>query len=410
MFGRFDDLPQFCDAARDRRKSDELRLRMARHKMGQRGLAAPGRPPENHGGQSVGFYRPAQWAVGPDEFILPDEIGKLARTHPLRKWSRLPAGLDGCGKEICGLVLRSRHGAGNSIRLLSSAQTDLGWLLTLPAADATKGAQIGENMKTQVNGITLAYSDRGSGLPIVFLHAFPLNRTMWAAQEAALSSQFRTITIDLRGHGESDAPLWHYTLDQSADDVRTLLDQLSIQQAVFVGLSMGGYILFAFYQKYAERVKGLVLADTRAQTDTLEGKAGRFQMAQTAYKQGPSAIADIMVPKLLSPTTIQTKPNIVQNVRSMIEGNQISGIAGDLMAMAERPDSVPLLKEFTCPTQIIVGGLDQATPPSDAKLMAEQIPGSRLALIPNAAHLSNLEQPEAFNQIVFSFASALANR
>ena len=262
-------------------------------------------------------------------------------------------------------------------------------------------------MHTQVNGITIAYSDQGTGLPIVFLHAFPLNRTMWATQENALSSQFRIITLDLRGHGESDAPLWRYTLDQAADDVCALLDHLAIQRALFVGLSMGGYILLAFYRKYAARMNGLILADTRAQADTAEGKDGRFQMAQIAYKKGPSAIADIMIPKLLSPATIQARPEIVQKVRAMIEGNQISGIAGDLMAMAERPDSIPLLAQITCPTQIIVGELDQATPPSDAKLMAEKIPGARLTIIPNAAHLANLEQPEAFNQIVASFASDL---
>ncbi len=262
-------------------------------------------------------------------------------------------------------------------------------------------------MQTKINGITIAYSDCGTGLPIIFLHAFPLNRSMWAQQEDALCSQFRIITIDLRGHGESDAPLWHYTLEQSADDVYALLDRLSIQQAIFTGLSMGGYILFAFYRKYAARVKGLILADTKAQADTEEGKEGRFQMAQTAYKKGPSAIADIMIPKLLSPATIQTNPNLVQQVRAMIEGNQISGIAGNLMAMAERPNSVPLLSQITCPTQIIVGELDQATPLSDAKLMAEQIPHARLAIIPNAAHLANLEQPEAFNRIVGSFASDL---
>lgn len=263
-------------------------------------------------------------------------------------------------------------------------------------------------MQATINGITLAYNDTGRGLPIVFLHAFPLNRTMWAVQESALSSQFRVIAIDLRGHGESDAPLWHYSLDQSADDVRALLDHLSIQQALFVGLSMGGYILLAFYRKHADRVKGMVLADTRAQADTAEGKTGRFQMAQIAYKQGPSAIADIMIPKLLSPATIQTKPEIVQQVRTMIEGNQISGIAGDLMAMAERHDSVPLLKQIGCPAQIIVGELDQATPPADAKLMANQIPHARLALIPNAAHLANLEEPEAFTKIVAEFAGELA--
>lgn len=265
----------------------------------------------------------------------------------------------------------------------------------------------GNRVQTHINGITIAYSDRGNGLPIVFLHAFPLNRSMWAQQEDALCPQFRIITIDLRGHGESDAPLWRYTLEQSADDVCALLDRLSIQQAIFTGLSMGGYILFAFYRKYAARVKGLILADTKAQADTAEGKEGRFQMAQTAYRQGPSAIADMMLPKLLSPATIQTNPGLARHVRAMIEGNQISGIVGDLMAMAERPDSVPLLGQITCPTQIIVGELDQATPPSDAKLMAVQIPHARLAVIPQAAHLANLEQPEAFNQIVASFASAL---
>src|SRR5438874_8031386 len=112
-------------------------------------------------------------------------------------------------------------------------------------------------MKTQVNGITLAYDDRGTGLPIIFLHAFPLNRTMWAAQEDTLSRQFRIVTIDLRGHGESDAPLWHYTLEQSADDVCALLDHLGVQRALFVVLSMGGYILFASHRKYAARVKVL---------------------------------------------------------------------------------------------------------------------------------------------------------
>jgi pimeloyl-ACP methyl ester carboxylesterase len=261
------------------------------------------------------------------------------------------------------------------------------------------------SMKAQINDITLAYSDKGTGLPIVFLHAFPLNRTMWATQEEALSSRHRVITVDLRGHGESDAPLWHYTLDQVADDVRALLDHLSVPPAVFVGLSMGGYILFAFYRTYADRVKGLVLADTRAQPDTPEGKDGRFQMAQIAYIQGPAAIADLMIPKLLSPAAIQTKPALVRQVRSMIEGNQISGIAGDLMAMAERPDSVPLLREIVCPTQIIVGELDLATPLRDSKLMADQIPGARLTTIPGAAHLSNLEQPESFNHIVGDFVS-----
>ena len=262
-------------------------------------------------------------------------------------------------------------------------------------------------MHAQINGISLAFNDQGTGLPIVFLHAFPLNRTMWTDQENVLSTQFRVVSIDLRGHGESDAPLWRYTLDQAADDVIGILDQLLIRQAVFVGLSMGGYILFALYRRYADRVKGLVLANTRAQADTVEGKDARFQMAQTAYKNGPLAIADIMIPKLLSPATVQMKRELVRRVRTMIEGNQISGIAGDLMAMAERPDSTPLLQQITCPTQVIVGELDLPTPPSDAKLMADRIPNASLAVIPGAAHLSNLEQPDLFNDIVRTFASKI---
>lgn len=166
---------------------------------------------------------------------------------------------------------------------------------------------------------------------------------------------------------------------------------------------MGGYILFAFYRKFAERVTGLVLADTRAQADTDEGKQARFEMAQIAYKQGARAITDIMIPKLLSPATIQTRPELVQRVRTMIEGNQVSGIAGDLMAMAERPDSIPLLKRMTCPVQILVGELDLPTSPSDAKLMADRISNAHLAIIPGAAHLSNLEQPGPFNETVRSF-------
>jgi pimeloyl-ACP methyl ester carboxylesterase len=264
-------------------------------------------------------------------------------------------------------------------------------------------------VQAKINGISIAYHDQGSGFPIVFVHAFPLSRMMWAPQEDALVRDFRIVTLDLRGHGESDAPLWHYSLEQAADDVRGLLDHLAIPHAVFVGLSMGGYILFAFYRRYAERVKGLVLADTKAQADTTEGKQARFEMAQIAYKQGARAIADIMIPKLLSPATTQTRPELVQRVRTMIEGNEISGIAGDLMAMSARPDSLPLLDQISCPTQVIVGELDLPTPPSDAKLMADRIPDVRLTIIPGAAHLANLEQPELFNEIVRFFVSTLAS-
>ena len=262
-------------------------------------------------------------------------------------------------------------------------------------------------MIAKINGINLAYTDQGQGTPVVFLHAFPQNRAMWAPQVSVLSKTYRVITLDFRGFGDSDAPLWRYTLEQFADDVKGLLDHLAIQQAVFVGLSMGGYTLFALYRTYADRVKGLVLADTRAQPDTEEGRAGRFAMAQTASRKGAGAIAEIMLPKLLSPVALRTKPDLVQQVRATIERTQISGIAGALMAMAERPDSVPLLTTIACPTLVITGELDGPTPPADGQLMAEKIPGAHLAIIPQAGHLSNLEQPEAFNDALCSFLKTI---
>ena len=262
-------------------------------------------------------------------------------------------------------------------------------------------------MITNINGMNVAYTDQGRGTPVVFLHAFPQSRTMWGQQIMALSNTHRVIAPDFRGFGESDAPQGPYTLEQYADDVKGLLDHLAIQQAVFVGLSMGGYTLFAFYRKYAARVNALVLADTRAGADTEDGRSGRFAMARTASEKGAGAIADIMLPKLLSPVALQTKPELVHQVRERIERTQVSGIAGALMAMAGRPDSVPLLSQIACPTLVITGELDGPTPPADGKLMAEAIPGARLNIIPQAGHLSNLEQPEAFNTAVLNFLRSL---
>lgn len=257
------------------------------------------------------------------------------------------------------------------------------------------------------NGIRLAYDDHGAGLPLVFLHAFPLNRSMWSPQVTALSRQFRTITVDLRGHGESDAPLWNFSLDHYADDVCALLDHLAIPQAVLVGLSMGGYVSLAFSRTYGNRMMGLVLADTRAQADSPEGRTGRLNLAQTAYKQGTDAVADIMLPKLLGATSLRQNPQLVEYVRQMIRQTPVSGVLVDLMAMADRPDSVAHLRTLTCPTLVVVGQEDHTTPLADAHVMTMEIPGARLAVIPAAGHLSNLEQPDVFNDLVRNFVEEL---
>jgi len=263
-------------------------------------------------------------------------------------------------------------------------------------------------MKAQVNGIALAYDDRGTGLPIVFLHAFPLNRMMWAQQQVGLSHRFRIISIDLRGHGESDAPFWRYSLEQYALDVKELLAGLKIIKALFVGLSMGGYLEFTLYRLYPELILGLVFADTRAEADKPEQLQWRFKLAQQTGAIGPAAVIADMLPKLLAPKTYDRDPDLVERVRSIQAAAPVQGIIGDLTAMAERPNSVDLLSSIKVPTLVIVGEDDVLTPPADAQRIAKGIPGARLVTIPEAGHLSNMDQPDLFNRAVEEFAAGLS--
>ena len=261
-------------------------------------------------------------------------------------------------------------------------------------------------MKVTINGIELAYEDHGKGLPVVFLHAFPLNRMMWAPQVNGLRDRCRVVTMDLRGHGESDAPLWRYSLDLYADDLCGLLDHLGIERAVLVGLSMGGYLAFACHRRYPQRINAVALADTRAEADTAEQVKWRFGLAQRAYKLGAATVAEEMLPKLLAPGS-QARPDLVDRVRAMITSTPVSGIVGDLMAISERPDSTAQLRTIACPSLVIVGDQDGLTTPADARRIADGIPGARLEVIPEAGHLSNLEAPDSFNRALGSFLETL---
>jgi pimeloyl-ACP methyl ester carboxylesterase len=265
-------------------------------------------------------------------------------------------------------------------------------------------------MKVQINGITLGYGDRGTGTPVVFLHAFPFNRTMWEPQEAALSAKHRVITIDLRGHGESDAPFWRYSLEQHADDVKALLAHLGVSKSVFVGLSMGGYLEFALYRRYPELVTGLVFADTRAEADKPEQAKWRFELAQRVGAAGAQAVVNEMLPKVLSTKRYGRDPELVERVRSIQVATPVTGIVGDLMAMAERADSTGLLASIRVPTLVIVGEDDVLTTPADADRIAKGIRGARLVKIPDAGHMSNLEQPELFNRALEEFLEGLSGK
>ncbi|MCI0336139.1 MAG: alpha/beta hydrolase [Acidobacteria bacterium] len=260
--------------------------------------------------------------------------------------------------------------------------------------------------RIKVNGAELAYRDEGSGEPIVFLHAFPLNQTLWDGQLAAFASDYRVITFDWRGFGHSTLGDRILTMDVFADDLTGLLQELSIERAIICGLSMGGYAAFAFYRKAPERVSALILADTRSTPDNEEGKRGRLEMAELVRNNGAPALVDIMIPRLFGETTLRNNPQVAERVKAMIESSQPEGVAQALLAMAGRVDSTDMLPQISCPTLIIVGNEDKLTPPDESEKMSQAIPGSILEIILNAGHLTNIEQPESFNRSVSDFLSS----
>jgi pimeloyl-ACP methyl ester carboxylesterase len=246
------------------------------------------------------------------------------------------------------------------------------------------------------------------GIPLFFIHGYPLNRHIWDPQLESLADTARLIAPDLRGHGDSDVTSGPYSMDMLADDCLALLEALGITgPAVLCGLSMGGYVSFAFYRKYPERVAGLILAATRSGEDSPEGKANRDKAADLARQGGPGAIVESMLPKMLSPKSYAERSGLVDSVREIMLSSSLDGILGDLMGMKSRPDSTPALNLIDKPTLILHGNDDQLIPTSEAIAMHAAIPGARLQLLPDAGHLLNIEQPLLFNKAVREFEMEL---
>src|SRR5215213_3013995 len=255
----------------------------------------------------------------------------------------------------------------------------------------------------RINNINLAYTDSGAGRPIVLIHGYPFNRSLWIEQITALSSSYRIIAPDLRGFGDSDASQESSTMNRLAADVAALMDHLEIARATIGGLSMGGYVALAFYKQFASRVRALVLADTRAQADTEEAKQTRAQQAEKALSEGMAGIADAMLPKLLTPETVSKRPEIVKFIRDMMLKTKPEGAAAALRGMAERNDQTAFISQISSPTVILVGTEDAITPVADSEKMHHAIAGSRLVVLENAGHVSNLERTPQFNEAVLDF-------
>lgn len=264
-------------------------------------------------------------------------------------------------------------------------------------------------MNVTVNGARLAYRDRGQGRPIALLliHGFPLDHRMWAAQLAGLSEQARVIAPDLRGFGRSAAALaGPLTMDQHADDLAALLDHLGVGRAVVAGLSMGGYVAFAFWRRHRARVQALVLADTRAEGDSPPAQANRDASAAKVRAAGVAAIAGDMLPRLLAPASL-ANPRLVERLRAMMTDQPAETVIAALGGLRDRADSRPTLPTITAATLVLVGEQDALTPPADAIAMAAGIPAARLVVIPGAGHMSPMENPRAVNAALRRFLRAV---
>jgi pimeloyl-ACP methyl ester carboxylesterase len=263
-------------------------------------------------------------------------------------------------------------------------------------------------MQAQIDGSRVSWSEAGgqSENVIVLVHGFPFNSAMWGPQLEDPPPHWRMIAPDLRGFGASEASSAPQTMDGYAQDLAALLNHLGIHEAVLCGLSMGGYVVFAFLRRHLRMARGLVLCDTRAEGDSSETRETRKQLALRTRQQGVGAVIDSMLPRLLGRSSYGTA--VETRVRQMIESSQPESIVSALRAMATRPDSTALLRHLgMLPTQVIVGADDVLTPVGEARLMARAIPGAFIETIPDAGHVPNLEQPRAFNGVLHRFLDGL---
>jgi pimeloyl-ACP methyl ester carboxylesterase len=258
--------------------------------------------------------------------------------------------------------------------------------------------------KINIGGVDIQYADTGTGPAVLFLHGFPLSLGMWDAQEA-LAPRYRIVRFDARGHGGSGVGDSILTMDRIAEDAATLIERLRLGPVVLVGCSMGGYAAFAFAQKHAALLRGLVLVDTRAGADSAEARKGRGDLAAKVMKEGSQAALDAFLPKVVGETTKLSRADVMAKLKDMMLATSAQGISDALHGIASRQDSTGFLREISVPTLVVCGEEDVITPRAEAEIMQRGIQGAELAMIPKSGHLPSMETPEAFNAVLSAFLS-----
>jgi 3-oxoadipate enol-lactonase len=255
----------------------------------------------------------------------------------------------------------------------------------------------------------LSYEITGAGPDVVLLHPFPLNRHFWDSVVGQLSTRYRLILPDLRAHGESELGEGPVTMQKLADDLCELCRKERISKAFFVGVSIGGYLLFEFWRRYRDQVAALVLANTRPGAETSEGKTNRLQLADTVLREGTGRFIEGMLSKLLSQTSRTNRPDLVNVARRMMQSMSAEDIAGVQRGMAERPDSVATLATINVPT-LLIAGSDDSIPLSEFELMRQHLAGSRLQIISQAGHYAALEKGSEFAALLRTFFDEVLRR
>ena len=252
------------------------------------------------------------------------------------------------------------------------------------------------------------YWSLGDGPAVVVLHPFPLHHEFWMPVAELLSSRYRVIFPDLRGHGDSSIGEGLATMEKHAADLRNVMDDAGIGRAPIFGVSIGGYLLFEFWRSYRSRVAALVLSNTKAPADNSEGRAQRLQAAHDVVERGTEPFFQSMLQRALGATTRQSRPDLVESALRMMRRMSPQNVALVQRGMADRPDSVETLKTINVPTLLITGDEDILTGANEAELMRKHIPGSQMRVIPKAGHYAAFEQPEQAGRLLRQFLDSLA--
>ncbi|MGH9496719.1 MAG: alpha/beta fold hydrolase [Candidatus Sulfotelmatobacter sp.] len=254
----------------------------------------------------------------------------------------------------------------------------------------------------------IVYWVLGDGPAVILLHPFPVNHAFWLPAAAALSTRYRLILPDLRGHGESNVGEGPATMEKHADDIARVMDDADVRKAPLVGVSIGGYAMFEFWRKYGSRASALGLCNTKAPADNDEGRAARLQAANEVVERGTEQFFEGMVQKVLGRTTREARPDIAAAALRMMNKMSPQDVAQVQRGMAERPDSVEALRTINVPTLLITGDEDSVTGVNEAELMHRHISGSRMIVIPKAGHYSPFEQPESVGRVLRQFLDGVA--